>query len=205
MAAPRLNRRHRRVRPRISPHIVHHLDPYAVFVLKQPIHAVVARLGPLDCRLGLDGEVRQFAKLRELRIVIVRVVAVRREPRAALARAPRVLLLWRRHRALDAARGIAEPDEHRVQRRDGAAHNHEEQFAGDPDEDIVRRPRLVGAVRELGEVLRLDAGADGREDIEAKDDRELHLFGRCVVERPEDGGRDDGETGVGEGIECCSC
>lgn len=92
-----------------------------------------------------------------------------------------------------------------MQRRNGAANDHEEELGGDPDEDVVGGPRLVGTVREFDEVLRLDAGTDGREDIQPKYNGELYLFDGAVAELPEYGRGDDGETRVGKGVEGCSC
>lgn len=146
-------------------------------------------MAPLNRRLGHDVHVRHLAELR-MRLPLRHV-----RPGARLA--GRV----RRRLALDTAGGRSEKGEDHVQRRYGATDDHEEQLAGDPDEDVVRRPRLVGAVGELDEVLRLDAGADGREDVEAEDDGQLHFFRRRAVELPEDGGGDDGEGGIGECVE----
>lgn len=89
-----------------------------------------------------------------------------------------------------------------MQGGDSAADNHEEELAGDPDKDVVGGPGGVGAVGELSEVLGLDAGADGGEDVEAEDHGQLDLLGGGVVELPEDGRRYNSEAGVCKGVEC---
>lgn len=48
----------------------------------------------------------------------------------------------------------------------------------------------------------LDARADGRQDVQPKDDSKLHLLCKAAIEFPEDCCSNDGQASIGEGIEC---
>lgn len=85
----------------------------------------------------------------------------------------------------------------------GTANDHQEELDSHLGEDVKCCPSEIGSVRQLRQVLDLDAGADARQDVETEYNDKLKLLDRAISQREDDSRGKDCEAPICEGVESC--